>query len=169
MSAGDQRFRKPLRYKGHDYHAPCVVHITICTHNRQRLFGAIRADGMRLSDAGQYVEQMLLSLHSDQHGIAIDTQIVMPDHLHAILMLGTNPMVHTEPSIPDLVKMFKLRVFRAWPRGVKERGWPRYDAHLWQVSYHDTLIRNDAHLETTREYILGNPGRWLERMQTKQL
>lgn len=129
----------------------------------------MNANGVALSDAGRFVEQTLLSLHSDRDGIVIDTHIVMPDHLHAIIMLGTNPVAPTEPSIPDLVKMFKLRVFRSWPRGVKERGWPRYAGHLWQVSYHDTLIRNDAHLEKTREYILRNPGRWLERMQSTPL
>lgn len=165
----DRHFKKPLRYKGHDYRAPCIVHVTICTHNRQPVFGSVHADGVSLSDAGRFVEQTLVTLHSDQEGIAVDTHIVMPDHLHAIVMLGTNPHVITRHSIPDLVKMFKLRIFRAWPRGVREQGWPRYKDHLWQVSYHDTLIRNEAHLETTRQYILGNPGRWWERMQCTHL
>lgn len=40
-----------------------------------------------------------------------------------------------------------------------------YDTHLWQQSWYDTLIRNDTHLEITREYILGNPDRWIERNQ----
>jgi hypothetical protein len=45
--------RKPMRYRGHDYRAPCAVHVTICTHHRQRLFGAVTATGMHLNDTGQ--------------------------------------------------------------------------------------------------------------------
>ena len=41
---------------------------------------------------------------------------------------------------------------------------PRYHTHLWQPSYYDTLIRNDIHMEKTRQYILANPARWIERM-----
>lgn len=163
----DRRHKKLLRYKGHDYRAPCCVHVTICTWNRQPLFGTITPDGMTLSDAGHFTEAALLALRSDRHGIAVDAHIVMPDHVHAIILLGTNPHVQTTDSIPDVVRRFKMRVMKSWPGGVRERGWPRYDTHLWHPSYYDTLIRNEQHLEITRQYILGNPGRWIERMQAR--
>jgi putative transposase len=162
----ERRFKKPLRYKGHDYRAPCCVHVTICTHGRQPLFGVITRDGMSLNNAGNLTESVLLSLHSDEAGIAIDTHVVMPDHLHAIIVLGTNPSVDTVDSIPDVVRRFKMRVMRAWPKGIAAGQWSRYDTHLWHPSYYDTLIRNDTHLEQIREYILANPGRWIERMES---
>jgi REP element-mobilizing transposase RayT len=158
-------FKKPLRYKGHDYRAPCSVHVTICTHRRQHLFGAMSATGVRLNEAGRFVETALLTLDARDDGVVIDTHIVMPDHLHAIIVLGTNPDAETPCSIPDLIRRFKLRVMRSWSKGVAVRGWLRYDSHLWQQSYYDTLMRNDQHLEMTRAYILGNPGRWLERYE----
>lgn len=161
----ERRFRKPLRYKGHDYHAPCFVHVTICTHARQPLFGTVTPDGMHLSEPGQFVHQTLLALHSDDLGVGIDAHIVMPDHVHAVIVLGTNPHVETTDSVPDVVRRFKMRVLRAWPNGITQHGWTRYDTNLWQPSYHDTLIRNDIHLEKTRQYILANPARWIERME----
>lgn len=161
----ERRFKKPLRYKGHDYRAPCCVHVTIRTHNRQRLFGGITRNGVNLNQAGTFAEASLLALHSEAAGIAIDTYIVMPDHVHAIIVLGTNPLVRTTESIPDVVRRFKVRVMRSWPKGIAEGRWDRYDTHLWHPSYYDTLIRNDRHLETTRAYILANPARWLERME----
>jgi REP element-mobilizing transposase RayT len=91
----------------------------------------------------------------------------MPDHVHAIIVLGTNPEVITTASIPSLVEAFKMRVFTSWPRGVRHGGWVPYDAHLWQRAYYDTLIRSDRHLQTTREYILTNPARWVERMESQ--
>ncbi|HVL24047.1 MAG TPA: hypothetical protein VM450_08180 [Thermomicrobiales bacterium] len=87
----DGPFRKSLRYKGHDYHAPCVVHVTICTHHRQPLFGAVNAAGLRLNAAGQVVADALRAIHADRDGIGLDTCLVMPDHLHAIIVLGANP------------------------------------------------------------------------------
>ncbi len=161
----ERRFKTPLRYAGHDYRAPCSVHVTICTWRHQRLFGAVDATGMTLNGAGRFVESALLLLHAPSTGIEIDTHVVMPDHLHAIIHLGTNPDVDTTASIPDLVGSFKLRILKSWPGGVRRGAWPPYDTHLWQLSYYDTLIRNDAHLDVTREYIIGNPGRWIERAQ----
>lgn len=156
--------RKPLRYRGHDYRAPCSVHVTICTHHRQALFGRIDASGLRLNGAGRFVSTALLALHSDAAGIAIDTHIVMPDHVHAIIMLGTNPRVDTPSSIPALVESFKMRVLKSWPAGIRRDRWVPYDTHLWQRSYYDTLIRDDRHLEKTRAYIRANPDRWIARI-----
>ncbi len=161
----DGPYRKRLCHKGHDYRAPCIVHVTICTHHRQRLFGAIDRTGLHLNDAGRFAEASLLALHADAAGVAIDTQIVMPDHVHAIIVLGTNPDVATDVSIPLLVEGFKMRLFKTWPTGIRRGGWQPYDTHLWQRSYYDTLIRNDRHLETTRAYILANPNRWIARLE----
>lgn len=159
----DGPYRKRLRYQGHDYRAPCCVHVTICAHNRQHLFGSVTPDGLHLNDAGQFTSDTLQSLHSDSAGIAIDTHIVMPDHIHAIIMLGTNPHVFTMDSIPDIVRRFKMRVMKSWPGGIRTRGWAPYDTHLWHRSYYDHLIGADTHLQQTRDYILANPARWIER------
>jgi putative transposase len=161
----DGPFRKRMRYDGHDYRSPCTVHVTICTHHHQRLFGTIDRTGLHLNDAGRFAETSLLALHADAAGIAVDTHIVMPDHVHAIIVLGTNPHATTDVSVPVLVETFKMRVFKAWPAGIRRGGWAPYDTHLWQRSYYDTRIRNDRHLETTRGYILANPDRWIARLE----
>ncbi len=160
----DGPHRKRMRYDGHDYRAPCTVHVTICTHHHQHLFGTIDRAGLHHNDAGRFAATSLLALHSDAEGIAIDTHIVMPDHVHAIIVLGTNPEIETTTSIPLLVEAFKMRLFKSWPTGIRRGGWQRYDEHLWQRSYYDTLIRNDRHLEKTRAYILANPDRWIARL-----
>jgi putative transposase len=159
----ERRFKKPLRYKGHDYRAPCSVHVTICTWRHQHLFGHVTPEGVVLTSPGQFTESSLLALHAPDAGIEIDTHVIMPDHLHAIIHLGTCPGITSAVSISHLIRSFKLRVLKAWPGGVRRLGWPTYDTHLWQQSYYDTLIRSDAHLETTRRYILGNPARWIEK------
>lgn len=159
----DGPFRKRLRYRGHDYGAPCCVHVTICTHNRQMLFGTLDETGLTLNDAGHFACEALRALHSDADGIAIDTHLVMPDHIHAIIALGTNPYVHTTVSVSDLVQRFKMRVMKSWPAGIRTRGWQPYDTRLWQRSFYDALIVHERQFEQTRAYILANPARWIER------
>ena len=158
-----RRFSKPMRHPGHDYRAPCSVHVTICAWNHQLLFGAMAPTGVRLNDAGRFVEAAVLGMAAPDDGVELDTHLVMPDHLHAIIHLGTQPFIEPTASVPDLIGSFKLRVVRSWQGGVRKRGWPRYDEHLWQKTYYDTLIRSGRHLDATREYILDNPRRWLER------
>jgi hypothetical protein len=86
--------------------------------------------GPRLNDAGRFVETSLRALTAHAHGVAVDTHIVIPDHVHAIIVLGTNPHVAPTISIPELVRAFKLRVMKSWPTGVLQRGWEPYDTHL---------------------------------------
>lgn len=152
--------RKRLRYPGHDYRAPCVVHVTLCTHHRQRLFGRVNGGEVRLNAAGRMVLDALGRIHDDDRGIGLDAHIVMPDHVHAIIALGTNPSVVPTVSIPDVVRDFKTRVQRTWPGGVRDGRWPGYESHLWQRSWYDTLIHGEVHLEKARAYILANPARW---------
>jgi putative transposase len=118
---------------------------------------------MQLNDAGRFVLTSLRQIHSDAAGIALDAHIVMPDHIHAIIILGTNPHVETAKSIPDVIRDFKTRVNRSWPAGVRRGLWPAYEGRLWHRSYNDQLIQHEAHLETVRAYILANPDRWIER------
>ncbi len=167
----DERpYRKPLRYCGHDYRAPCCVHVTICTHDRQPLFGTVVSGEMDLNDAGRFADASLKALHSDPNGIVIDTHIVMPDHLHAIIVLKTTPHGNKRKSVPDVVRAFKMRIVKSWPSGVRLGGWQpyeTYETHLWQRSFYDTLIFDDAHLQHTRKYILANPSRWIERTESQ--
>jgi REP element-mobilizing transposase RayT len=155
--------RKTMRYRGHDYRAPCCVHVTICTHHRQPLFGRVTADGMVLNNAGHLVDRALRAIHDDAKGIAIEPYIIMPDHVHAVITLGTHPLADPGRSVSDVVRDVKTIVQRSWPGGIKRAEWPPYEGHLWQLSFYDTIIRSDRQLEATRAYILENPARWLAR------
>jgi hypothetical protein len=47
-AVSQRRFAKLMRHPGHDYRAPCSVHVTICASNYQPLFGAMAPTGVRL-------------------------------------------------------------------------------------------------------------------------
>ncbi|HWV36268.1 MAG TPA: transposase [Thermomicrobiales bacterium] len=161
--------RKRLRYPGHDYRAPCCVHVTICTHHRQPLFGTITPAGLILNDAGRFVIEVIRGLHSEDEGILIDVYVVMPDHVHVVIMLTDAPgPVRHDLAIEHVVSRLKMRVMKAWSTGIRTRGWNPYEETLWQRSYNDVLIGTDRHLEQVRAYIEGNPARAIERMLSRK-
>lgn len=67
-----------------------------------------------------------------------------------------------EMTLGDVVGAFKPLSTVAYLRGVAECGWPRLRRGLWQRSYHDHVIRDDADLERVRTYMENNPLRWME-------
>ena len=77
------------------------------------------------------------------------------NHIHMIIGVGDNhngTMRASSPTrgIPQIVKSFKIMVS-------KECG-----ESIFQRSYHDHIIRNEADYVEKAEYILTNPARWAE-------
>jgi len=70
---------------------------------------------------------------------------IMPDHLHAVFVPKNG---YTISQVMQTVKGYTSRAINARN---KERG------PLWQVSFYDRVIRDEAHLLDTLEYIQRNP------------
>lgn len=83
----DNHHRRSIRLKGYDYSSPGAYFITICTHQRECLFGEIVDGEMRLNELGKITQShwQRLPLHFT---VELDALIVMPNHLHGILLLG---------------------------------------------------------------------------------
>jgi REP element-mobilizing transposase RayT len=160
--------RNSLRYPGYDYSQPGCVSVTVRTHHRQRLFGVV-ADGlMRLSPQGSEVERIWLEIADRSSGVIVDAVVVMPDHLHGILMTGTDPSVETRDSVEEIVHDFKVRFRAAYRRHVDAGVWSPYATKLWQRSYFDRIIHSDRQLQATRDYIFANPARWQARQDNAE-
>ena len=80
--------RKPIRLKGYDYHIPGAYFITICTHNRQCLFGNVVNGQMKLNEYGQIVQVTWDDLPHHNSCIELDEFVVMSGDFHAIIIAG---------------------------------------------------------------------------------
>jgi putative transposase len=80
--------RRSIRLKGYDYSAPGAYFITICTHQRQYLFGQIVAGQMELNATGLWVQACWQRLPHSFLPLTLDVFVIMPNHLHGILWLG---------------------------------------------------------------------------------
>ena len=138
--------RKRLRLSGFDYGSPGTYFVTACASRRGSVFGVVRGGAVHLNTIGLIVSQALAAI-PDHHDVDVDTAIVMPDHVHAIVVF--DPAV--EQTLSTVVGALKARVTREVGQA------------LWQRSFYDHVIRNDVDLERVRAYIETNPVRWSVR------
>lgn len=164
----DIHHRRSIRLPGYDYAQPGAYFVTLCTQQRECLFGEIMDGAMRLNDAGRIVAREWCRTAALRQNLALDAWVVMPNHLHGILVIpdgrGTMHRVPTmerfgQPvsgSIPTVIRSFKAAVSRHLNR---LHGTPAA-ALLWQRNYWEHVIRDEADLHRIREYIQNNPACW---------
>ena len=83
----------------------------------------------------------------------MDESIVMPNHLHGIIILESST-VGTK-SISEIIRGFKTFSAKAINKERGLRGVP-----VWQRNYYDRIIRNELELDRVRQYIINNPRNW---------
>jgi putative transposase len=89
------KFKNKYRIESHrwqywDYSAPASYFLTICTANRQHLFGEIIDGKMVLSAAGQIIAAEFQVLNTYHQRIILDEWVVMPNHIHCIITLASD-------------------------------------------------------------------------------
>ena len=81
----DIHHRRSLRLKGYDYSCAGAYFVTICTWQRECLFGAIEDGEMRLNEMGLIVESLWCRLQEHFTNINLEIYAIMPNHFHGIL------------------------------------------------------------------------------------
>jgi len=79
--------RRSIRLQGYDYSQAGAYFATICTQNRECLFGEIVNGEMWLNDAGKMIQAVWDEIPAYYLGIDIDSFIVMPNHIHGIVVI----------------------------------------------------------------------------------
>src|SRR3569832_1205992 len=83
--------RQSIRLPGHDYSQAGMYFITVCTRDRDCLFGDVVDGEMRLSPAGEIIRNKWVRSAAMRPRMTLDTFVVMPNHLHGIISLGNDP------------------------------------------------------------------------------
>ena len=84
--------RQSIRLKGYDYSKAGLYFVTICTHNREYLFGNIADGVMNLNDAGKMIETQWQALTKRFINISLHEYVVMPNHFHGIVEIVGTPV-----------------------------------------------------------------------------
>lgn len=73
-----------------DYASKAAYFITICTKNRDSYFGEIENHKMKLSNIGVIADLMWYEIKNHAKNIELGEFVVMPNHVHGILILNGN-------------------------------------------------------------------------------
>ena len=168
--------RKRLRIKDFDYSSQNYYFVTICTDKRTCIFGDIDS----LNYIGKIVDIELQKVSEHFPNVKIDKYVVMPNHIHAIIVIGCeertvgNGLGHSKtkgseehqtvgngldrsektPTLSQIIGLYKSGVSRQ-----VHNIYP--DLMVWQKSFYDHIIRNEKEYQEIWKYIDENPLQWV--------
>lgn len=163
-----------MRLRGYDYSQPGWYFVTICTKNRQEIFGVVENGKMRLNVFGEAVMKCWFDL-PNHYCCELDAFVIMPNHIHGIVVIPESlPPSHTAPGgLNPRVRGWENNV-HVYPLTEIVRGLKTFSAaainringtpgvRLWQTSFHEHILRGNNDILSVREYIRLNPHKWNE-------
>lgn len=149
--------RKIIRLQNYDYSANGAYFITICTHNREHLFGTVGADSI----SARMVKKVYGEIIGKYDNVSSPISVVMPNHFHSIIIIERND-TEVVPSISKIVQEFKRYTTCEYIKLVKNGILKPFDKRIWQRSFYDHIIRNENDFNEIWMYIENNPLKWQE-------
>ena len=149
--------RKIIRLQNYDYSANGAYFITICTHNREHLFGSVGADSI----SARMVKKVYGEIIGKYDNVSSPICVVMPNHFHSIIIIERND-TEVVPSISKIVQEFKRYTTCEYIKLVKNGILKPFDKRIWQRSFYDHIIRNENDFNEIWMYIENNPLKWQE-------
>ena len=135
--------RKRLRLEGYDYRTQGAYYVTVCTANKDKILCDIlppKIDGndpiIVMSQIGKIVEEAIKRIPG------IDKYIVMPNHVHMIIFQTDDRTISSKIQLWKRVITGKIK------------------NSIWQSSFYDHIIRDEADYRIKWKYIDDNPIKW---------
>ena len=150
--------RKHPRLEHYDYSTAGAYFITICTHNRCCLLSHVVGRGLAPAENqytlyGKIAQEQLFQLEKRYPSLKIDQYVIMPNHIHAILLLAESAEVGLRPTITDIICAYKSLTTRECKKA-------RPIDKLFQTSFFEHVIRGREDYDEIAEYIVNNPKQW---------
>lgn len=168
--------RQSIRLKNYDYSQSGLYFITICTENREYLFGDIVDGKMVVNNIGNMIKKLWNKIPERFNMVELDIFQIMPNHLHGVIQINVGAgfipardLISTRdkrattrvaPTVGDIIGAFKSLTTHEYIINVKNNGWKPFDKRLWQRNYYEHIIRTENDLNKIREYISNNPLMW---------
>jgi putative transposase len=180
--------RRSIRLKGYDYSLPGLYYITLCTKNREHLFGTIENNEILLNDAGRIARDEWARSPDIRHEIDLHEFVVMPNHMHGIVGIrcdanddcrGDRPVAPTDNPVTRTMPVARANDARpcgpapksigSFIAGYKSSVTKKINVMrntpgvpVWQRNYYEHIIRDEESCERIAEYIISNPVNWRE-------
>lgn len=154
--------RKQARLKDFDYCTTGAYFVTICTQNKAWIFeleqNFVGNDLCVVPPLqNQIIHKWIKQIETKFDNIKIDKYVIMPNHIHLILVITER---HAGRSLPDIMQYFKTMTTNEFIQNVKNGLLMPFDKKLWQKSYYDHIIRDEQDYQKIWKYIDENPLKW---------
>jgi REP element-mobilizing transposase RayT len=202
--------RKSIRLEGYDYSQEGLYFVTIDLENKKNLLwkdnyidedlqkinkiGRMDIDKIgrthrsartlnslnQLNDIGLMIGYWWNEIPNHFKNIKIDEYIIMPNHIHGILiinnMVGADRCVRpidnkngpndkkNNSKLGDIIQWFKTMTTNEYIKNVKNKNWPRFFKRLWQRDYYERIIRGKREYLGIKQYIKNNPKKLLTKI-----
>ncbi|MFI3142289.1 MAG: transposase [Clostridia bacterium] len=155
------KYRKRMRLTNYNYSQCGVYFITICSHNQNQIFSQLVGNGLdrsifKLTQYGIIAENELKNIEKHFPCVEIDKYVVMPNHIHIIILMRCNGELERSrpfPTISTIIGLYKSGVSKL----IHEID---PNQNVWQKSFHDHIIRNEKSYQKIWQYIDENPLKW---------
>ncbi len=177
----ERHHRRSIRLRGYDYASAGMYFVTICVQNRLCRLGRIADGRMSLSELGEIADRCWQGIPDHFPNAALDAHIIMPNHVHGIIVIGQPSVVgaqHAAPSgsapsgsapsgaAPRLVTPGSLSaIVRSFKAAVTREINTTHDApgtSFWQRNYWEHVIRSADEHRRIYTYIISNPALWVK-------
>ena len=156
------RSRKPNRLQYYDYSNAGWYYVTICTKDHKAHFGIVEKDTMVLNEIGKIADKCWEKIETLHKNIELDNYVVMPNHIHGIIVINDVGDANFASPTPDRTKMELCKLIQQFKRAVslQIKSMNLKQNFCWQRSFYDRIIRSENELFNIRQYIEQNPLKW---------
>ena len=109
------------------------------------MLGKIIDDNIKLTKEGKLVKQNINKIEQIYKNIIIDEYVIMPNHIHILILINN---YKNSVTIPKIIKHFKTNITR------------EIKCSIWQKSFYEHIIRNEKEYWKIKEYIKYNVINW---------
>jgi REP element-mobilizing transposase RayT len=112
---------------------------------------------IELSEIGREIEKSLIYIDEKYENVAITKYVVMPNHIHLIVLLQSKNICEEKANISMQAVIGQFKSFTTKRYNVLNNS--EYEV-LWQRSFYDRIIRDEKEYLDVWKYIDENPIKW---------
>ena len=167
----EKKRNRPGRLPHYDYSSVGYYFITFCTRHRECCLSTVGgtpyvgrddpgapnppADMITLTSYGTALDDLICSIPMAYPNVTVQKYVIMPNHVHLLLSIdgpGPGAPGSSRPTqlLPRIMAYLKRTTNRMAGR------------NLWQTTFYDHIIRNEADYLRIWQYIDTNPAKWQE-------
>jgi REP element-mobilizing transposase RayT len=98
----DIHHRRSLRLRDYDYRGAGAYFVTLCSFQRECLFGQVADGEMVVNGFGEIVREQWLSTAALRPYVELDTFVVMPNHFHAMLLFSASNNIGSNAGLKNV-------------------------------------------------------------------